>query len=87
MSFKYSLEFLAVEFRTSYLSMISITTTVLGIRHVNLPSETAAATDLSIRPVNSPNEAVVGDVVQMSTVLEPRSSGTDMVSCTLALHL
>ena len=84
MSFKYSLEFLTVKFRTSYLSMISITTIVLW--HVNLPCE-PAATELSMRPVDSPNEAVVGDVIQMSTVLEPRSSGTDVVSCTLALHL
>ena len=34
-----------------------------------------------------PNEHVVGNVVKMTAIFEPRSGGADVVSCTLALHL
>jgi len=36
---------------------------------------------------NAPNEHVVGDVVQVTAVLEPRPSRTDVIGRTLALHL
>ena len=34
-----------------------------------------------------PNEHVVGNVVKMTAIFEPRSGGADVISCTLALHL
>lgn len=33
-----------------------------------------------------PNKHVIRDVIQMSTVFEPRSSGGNVVSCALALN-
>ena len=45
------------------------------------------AVDLAVLRVECANEHVVGDVVQMATVLEPGPGHTDVVSCALALHL
>lgn len=43
--------------------------------------------DLAILYIKCANEHVIGDVVQVATVLEPGPGHTDVVSCALALHL
>ncbi len=43
--------------------------------------------DLSVLNVGGTNEEIVGDVVQVSTVLEPWASHTDVVGRALALSL
>ena len=45
------------------------------------------AVDLSVFSVGGANQEIVGDVVQVVTVLEPGPSHTDMVSGALALRL
>ena len=43
--------------------------------------------DLAILRVDSSNQHVIGDVVEMAAIFQPRPSHADVVCCALTLHL